>query len=184
MRIVPTDLPGVLLLEPKVFGDDRGFFLETYQQARYDAAGIAGPFVQDNVSSSTRGVLRGLHFQEPHAQGKLVYVLEGEVFDVAVDVRRGSPTYGAWTGASLSLENKRQMYVPPGFAHGFLTLSKTALFVYKCTDTYHPECEHSILWNDPDLGIEWPTASPRLSGKDAAAPRLRDLDSDALPKYP
>ena len=182
MQIQSTALPGVLLIEPKVFGDPRGFFLETWQRSRYEEAGIPGPFVQDNVSSSTRGVLRGLHYQEPHAQGKLVYVLEGEVFDVAVDVRRGSPTFGKWTGATLSLENKRQMFVPPGFAHGFLTLSETALFVYKCTDTYHPECEHSILWSDPAIGIEWPPAtSPRLSDKDAAAPPLADLDQSRLP---
>jgi len=183
MQVIPTELPGVLILEPKVFGDGRGFFVETFHARRYAQAGITGPFVQDNLSFSQRGVLRGLHLQHPHDQGKLVYVLQGEVFDVAVDVRVGSPNFGRWTGTMLSGENKRQFYVPPGFAHGFCTVSDTALFAYKCTDVYHPETELSIAWDDPDIGVEWPVTSPLLSEKDREAPRLKDVEPGKLPGY-
>ena len=180
MRIQDTALPGVLVIEPKVFGDARGFFLETYNRERYREAGIDLDFVQDNLSRSRQGTLRGLHFQNPHAQGKLVWVLEGEVFDVAVDIRRDSPTFGQWVGATLSAENKRQFFVPPGFAHGFCVTSESALFAYKCTDLYAPQCEGSVLWCDEDIGIEWPIAEPLLSEKDKAAPRLREIPAERL----
>jgi dTDP-4-dehydrorhamnose 3,5-epimerase len=185
IKILETRLPGVLIVEPKVFRDDRGFFLESYNAARYAEAGLPASFVQDNLSLSRRGVLRGLHYQHPAAQGKLVSVLRGEVYDVAVDIRRGSPTFGRWTGAVLSAANLRQMYVPPGFAHGFLVLSDEALFSYKCTEFYRPADEGSVLWNDPDLAIDWPLggASPLLAPKDAAAPRLVDMPAGRLPSY-
>lgn len=183
MDVIETDLPGVLLVEPRVVRDDRGFFLETFHAQRYAHAGIVGPFVQDNLSASRRGVLRGLHFQHPNGQGKLVSVVQGEVFDVAVDIRYGSPTIGRWTGVLLSADNKRQVYIPPGFAHGFCTLSETALCTYKCTDFFHSDTEGSVLWNDPEIGIEWPIASPLLSEKDASAPRLRSLDAFVLPPF-
>jgi dTDP-4-dehydrorhamnose 3,5-epimerase len=170
-----------MIVEPTVFGDARGFFMETFQRPRYEAAGIAGHFAQDNVSSSRRGVLRGLHFQNPYQQGKLVYVLHGEVFDVAVDVRRGSPTFGRWVGVTLSAENKRQFYVPPGFAHGFCVTSELALFAYKCTDVYHPETERTVRWDDPQIGIEWPIAEPTVSDRDRQAPRLCELPMLQLP---
>ena len=175
MKITQTELPGVLILEPEVLFDSRGYFLEIYNQERYAAAGLKLKFVQDNMSYSSRGVLRGLHFQNPHAQGKLVQVLVGEVWDVAVDIRSGSQTYGRWTAITLSGENKRQFYIPPGFAHGFCVLSDTALFTYKCTDFYHPECDGGVRWNDPDIGIAWPVANPILSEKDKQLPLLRDL---------
>ncbi|MHB8878661.1 MAG: dTDP-4-dehydrorhamnose 3,5-epimerase [Myxococcaceae bacterium] len=174
MKVIETALPGVLIIEPKVFGDDRGFFVETYQAERYAALGIPRLFVQDNLSRSVRGTLRGLHLQEPKPQGKLVQVLAGAVFDVAVDVRRGSPHFGKWFGVELSDSNKRQMWIPPGFAHGFCVVSDSADFLYKCTELYAPETERGILWNDPDIGVDWPVQAPLLSGKDAAAPRLRD----------
>lgn len=180
MNILTTPLPDVLVFEPKVFGDSRGFFLETWHAERYAAAGLP-EFVQDNLSSSTRGVLRGLHCQEPEAQGKLVYVLLGEVFDVAVDIRLGSPTFGQWHGVTLSAENKRQFYVPPGFAHGFVVTSETALFAYKCTQLFRPQLEFSIRWNDPVIGIDWPIALPTLSAKDTDAPCLHDLPRERLP---
>jgi dTDP-4-dehydrorhamnose 3,5-epimerase len=186
MNVVPTELPGVVILEPRVFRDDRGYFLETWSRDRYAAAGLPAEFVQDNLSYSTRGVLRGLHYQHPRAQGKLVGVLRGEVYDVAVDIRRGSPTFGRWVGVTLSAENGRQLYVPVGFAHGFVVMGEEALFVYKCTAPYDPGGEGSIVWDDPDLGIRWPLpagAAPRLSPKDAAAPRLRDVPADRLPAY-
>jgi dTDP-4-dehydrorhamnose 3,5-epimerase len=183
MQIFETDLPGVLIIEPKVFGDQRGFFLETFQAQRYEQAGIPGPFVQDNLSFSRRGVLRGLHFQNPNSQGKLVYALQGEVFDVAVDIRRGSPTYGRWVGCTLSAENKRQLWVPTGFAHGFCVVSETALFAYKCTEYYNPSGEVSIRWDDPVIGIDWPVSAPKLSAKDKAAPRLDAIDNDLLPMW-
>jgi dTDP-4-dehydrorhamnose 3,5-epimerase len=183
MNVIETGLPGVLLIEPKVFGDARGFFMETYHGKRYRDAGMKEQFMQDNLSFSARGVLRGLHFQNPNAQGKLVYVLQGEVFDVAVDIRRGSPHFGKWFGAVLSAGNKRQLYVPPGFAHGFLVTSETALFAYKCTELYDPASERGIVWNDPDIGIEWPLQQPALSGKDAAAPTLAAIDPSFLPDY-
>jgi len=181
VKISETELPGVLLLEPKRFGDDRGFFMELFQEKRYAEAGIPGPFVQDNFSRSAKGILRGLHFQQPHAQGKLVQVFAGAVYDVAVDIRRGSPTFGRWVGMELSADNRRQLWVPAGFAHGFCVLSESADFHYKCTDFYSPTSEHCIAWNDPDLGIPWPVKSPLLSPKDSAAPRL--ADAPVLPDY-
>ncbi len=183
MKVVATELPDVLLIEPDIFGDDRGFFMEIFQARRYAQAGITGDFVQDNVSYSQRSVLRGLHFQHPQAQGKLVYVLQGEVFDVVVDIRRGSPTFGRWYGAYLSVDNKRQLWIPQGFAHGFCVTSEAALFAYKCTDYYNPETEGSIRWDDPEIGIDWPLADVSLSGKDAEAPALRELPEDRLPVY-
>ncbi|MDB4885280.1 MAG: dTDP-4-dehydrorhamnose 3,5-epimerase [Gemmatimonadetes bacterium] len=183
MKVTASRLPGVLVVEPDVAGDARGYFLETFSARRYAEAGIPGPFVQDNLSFSERGVLRGLHLQQPHAQGKLVSVLEGEAFDVAVDVRVGSPTFGQWAGELLSRENRRQLWVPPGFAHGFLVTSESCLFAYKCTDYYHPESERSIAWDDPAIGIAWPSRDVRLSAKDRAAPRLADVDPALLPRH-
>jgi len=183
MQVIATELPGVVIIEPKVFGDARGFFLETFQEERYREAGIPGPFVQDNISFSGYGVLRGLHLQHPHGQGKLVYVLQGEVFDVAVDVRVGSPTFGQWAGATLSGDSKRQFYIPPGFAHGFCVTSDAALFAYKCTEVYHPEAELSVAWDDPDIGVKWPVSEPALSEKDKVAPRLKDIEASRLPRY-
>lgn len=183
MKVTETRLPGVMIIEPDVFSDERGFFMETYHQARYDELGIKVRFVQDNLSYSRRGVLRGLHYQYPHSQGKLVYVVKGEVFDVAVDIRMGSPTFGQWVGVILSDQNRRQLYIPEGFAHGFVVLSDEALFAYKCTDFYHPEAEGGIVWNDPDLGIDWPEKKPLLSPKDAAYPRLGRIDPRRLPVY-
>ena len=183
MRVIPTELPGVIVVEPKVFSDPRGFFVETWNQARYEKEHVPATFVQDNVSRSTRGVLRGLHFQNPKSQGKLVTVLEGEVYDVAVDVRVASPTFGRSVAVVLSGDNKRQVYIPPGFAHGFLVTSESALFMYKCTELYAPEAEMGIIWNDPDLAIRWPVEQPALSAKDTAYPRLRDIDRSALPAY-
>jgi len=176
MNIIQTKLADCVIIEPKVFGDERGFFLETFQATRYaETAGISLPFVQDNQSRSCKGVLRGLHFQKTKPQGKLVRVVRGEVYDVAVDIRAGSATYGQWEAVILSEENKKQFWVPPGFAHGFVVMSDTADFEYKCTDYYDPSDEGSLLWNDPDLGIPWPVASPTLSEKDAQAPVLADL---------
>ncbi len=176
MNVIKTKLKDCVIIEPKVFGDDRGFFLETFQSDRYaDLVGINLPFVQDNHSRSSRGVLRGLHFQKNKPQGKLVRVVRGEVYDVAVDIRSGSATYGQWAGVILSEENKTQFWVPPGFAHGFVVLSETADFEYKCTNYYDPSDEGSLLWNDPDLGIPWPINDPKLSEKDAIAPKLVDL---------
>ncbi len=176
MDIIKTEIDGLLIIEPKVFGDERGYFLETYSQKRYQEAGIPEVFVQDNLSMSRRGVLRGLHFQHPNAQGKLVSCPMGEVFDVAVDIRKGSKTFGKWVGVHLSGENKRQFWIPPGFAHGFLVLSETALFSYKCTEYYSPEDEKTILWNDPEIRIEWPMKEDViLSGKDKVGPPLRFL---------
>jgi dTDP-4-dehydrorhamnose 3,5-epimerase len=183
VKIIETELPGVVLIEPRVFGDDRGFFLETWSRSQYVELGLPGEFVQDNVSLSVPGVIRGLHFQHPSAQGKLVMALRGEIFDVAVDIRRGSPTYGRWTGATLSGATLRQMYVPPGFAHGFAVVGEAALVSYKCTAAYNPRHESSIRWDDPDLGIAWPVAEPIVSAKDRAAPRLRDVAADRLPEY-
>lgn len=167
MNVAETALPGVLLIEPRVFGDSRGFFLETFSEQRYAETGIKGPFIQDNWSHSCRGTLRGLHFQIQHPQGKLVHVMQGEIYDVAVDVRQDSPTFGKWVGVTLSAENKRQLWIPPGFAHGFSVLSETADFVYKCTDSYAPEYERTLLWNDESIGVEWPLeGEPILSDKD------------------
>ncbi len=181
MKVIETNLPGVLIVEPKVFGDARGFFQETWRQEKYEAIGIKGPFVQDNLSFSTRGVLRGLHYQQPNTQGKLVSVVHGEVFDVAVDIRVGSPTFGQWTGVALSGENHRQLWVPPGFAHGFCVLSDTTYFTYKCTDVYTPSAEGGIMWNDPDIGIKWPLQDILLSEKDQVYPRLQDVSIERLP---
>ena len=183
INVIEKKLPGVLLLEPKVFGDERGFFMETWHADRYEEAGLPSRFVQDNLSFSQRGVLRGLHFQNPDQQGKLVYVLQGEVYDVAVDIRVGSPTFGEWTAVTLSMENKRQFYVPEGFAHGFLVTSDSALFAYKCTAKYNANAEAAVLWNDPEIGIEWPMDAPVLSEKDSAASLLGELPPERLPKY-
>ncbi|MGX2040979.1 dTDP-4-dehydrorhamnose 3,5-epimerase [Methylocaldum sp. MU1018] len=183
MKIESTPLPGVLLIKPDVFGDARGFFLETWNLRRYREAGLDRDFVQDNVSMSGKGILRGLHFQNPAPQGKLVQALQGEVFDVAVDIRAGSPTFGQWFGAILSGENHHQLYVPEGFAHGFCVLSETALFSYKCTDFYNPGAEHSVRWDDPDLGIAWPIENPVLSAKDQSARYLKDFPREMLPAW-
>ena len=175
MNIIETKLSGCLIIEPKVFGDERGFFLETFNTARYaEMAGLSLPFVQDNHSRSSKGVLRGLHFQRTKPQGKLVRVVSGEVYDVAVDLRKDSATFSQWDAVFLSAENKRQFWVPPGFAHGFVVLSETADFEYKCTDFYDPEDEGIILWNDPNLGIDWPVKEPLVSEKDASAQLLVD----------
>lgn len=185
MKVIETETPlaGLLVLEPRIFRDDRGYFLETWNQDRHRALGLPGRFVQDNLSCSRKGVLRGLHYQHPRGQGKLVSVARGEVFDVAVDIRADSPTFGGWFGVTLSDANHRAMYIPPGFAHGFVVLSDEALFSYKCTEYYDPSCEASLRWDDPDLGISWVEASPLplLSPKDLAAPRLRDVPRDRLP---
>ncbi len=182
MNVIETHLPGVVILEPKVFGDARGFFVETWSRSRYKDAGVACDFVQDNVSFSTKGTLRGLHFQHPQDQGKLVQILSGAVFDVAVDARTDSPTFGQWAGIELSAEKHNQLYIPPGFAHGFYVLSDTALFSYKCSDYYNPQTEGGILWNDPDIGIQWPLdGSPILSDKDKRHGRLRDVPKERLP---
>tara|TARA_R110000764_G_scaffold86594_9_gene167432 strand:+ start:3796 stop:4332 length:537 start_codon:yes stop_codon:yes gene_type:complete len=177
MNVIKTNIDGVVIIEPKVFGDERGFFLETFQAERYkEFAGINMPFVQDNHSRSGKNVLRGLHFQKTNPQGKLVRVVRGEVFDVAVDIRKGSPTYGQWAGAILSEENKRQFWVPPGLAHGFVVLSDVADFEYKCTDYYDPADEGCLIWNDPAVGIEWPEGiEPILSAKDQVGQTLAEL---------
>lgn len=183
MKVTPMNLPEVLLIEPQRFGDARGYFIETWRQERYQAAGVGLPFVQDNLSRSAHGILRGLHLQQPNAQGKLVYVLEGGVFDVAVDVRVGSPSFGKWTGAVLTSDDHRQLWIPPGFAHGFCVTSETALFAYKCTTAYSAADEVGVLWNDPALAIAWPVADPKLSGKDSVLPRLADIDRARLPRF-
>jgi len=180
MNIIKTDIPDVMIIEPKVFGDDRGFFFESFSQQIFEeAVGRKVEFVQDNHSKSAKGVLRGLHYQlEPHAQGKLVRCVVGEVFDVAVDIRKSSPTFGKWVGVNLSAENKRQLWIPEGFAHGFLVLSETAEFVYKTTNYYHPESDRGIIWNDPDIGIEWPKiCQMKLSDKDKIHPRINNPNS-------
>ena len=182
MKFLATKLPGVIVVEPVVHRDARGFFLESFHEEKFRAGGIDARFVQDNHSASTRGTLRGLHAQWRKPQGKLVRVLSGEIFDVAVDARRGSPTFGQWVGEVLSAENVRQLWVPAGFVHGFCVLSERAEVEYKCTDFYDPGGELSVIWNDPDIGIEWPVKEPVLSAKDAAAPRLRDV-GEKLVKY-
>lgn len=183
MKVIETELPGVVILEPRVFGDERGFFMETWNEERYEKAGLQARFVQDNLSFSRAGVLRGLHFQNPNAQGKLIQVLQGEVFDVAVDVRRGSPTFGRSVGVMLTADSRQQFYVPPGFAHGFCVFSETALFFYKCTDLYNPEAEVSVRWNDPRIGIDWPVSEPSLSEKDRNAALLDEIPQHRLPPY-
>jgi dTDP-4-dehydrorhamnose 3,5-epimerase len=175
MKVIPTRLPEVLLIEPKVFGDSRGFFFESWNAREFERAGVSARFVQDNHSRSAKGVLRGLHFQVRQPQGKLIRVIAGEIFDVAVDIRRGSPTFGKWEGARLSAESKAMLWVPIGFAHGFCVLSDFAEVLYKATEFYAPEHERCILWNDPEIGIEWPlSGAPLLSAKDAAGLPLRD----------
>lgn len=175
MKVETTRLPGVMIIEPRVFGDERGFFVETWQQQRYrDEAGITEPFVQENHSRSVKGVLRGLHLQKTRPQGKLVEVYRGEVFDVAADINPASATFKQWVGVILSDTHRRQLYVPPGYAHGFVVLSEIADFNYKCTDYYHPEDEAGIIWNDPDLAIDWPLPGVQVSEKDARLPRLGD----------
>lgn len=180
MRCYDTSLPGVKIFEPKVFEDRRGFFMETWNASRYAEWGISADFVQDNLSLSARGILRGLHYQQPNPQGKLVYVLLGEVFDVAVDIRCGSPTFGQWTGVSLSAQNRRQLYIPEGFAHGFCVVSEMALFAYKCTEFYLPANDKGICWNDPELNIQWPIVEPTLSAKDKQQPQLKDIPVESL----
>ncbi len=182
LKCTEKSLPGVLLIEPKAFKDDRGFFLEVYHWQKYLATGMDKPFVQDNHSHSCRGTLRGLHYQLKHPQGKLIYVIRGEVFDVAVDIRRGSSTFGQWTGTILSEKTKRQLFIPEGFAHGFCVISETADVVYKCTDLYAPGDEYGILWSDPVIGIDWPVEYPILSQKDAESPRLMDVPEELIPK--
>lgn len=183
LKCTEKSIPGVLLIEPMVFEDDRGFFLETYHEKKYPEAGIDKPFVQDNHSHSCRGTLRGLHYQLKHPQGKLVYVIRGEVFDVAVDIRRGSSTFGQWTGTILSEKNKHQLFIPEGFAHGLCVISETADVLYKCTDLYAPGDEYGILWSDPVIGIDWPVENPVLSEKDAESPRLMDVPEELFPLY-
>lgn len=183
MKIIETSLPGCCVIEPAVFGDERGFFFETWNAERFQERGLPGNFVQSNVSSSARGVLRGLHFQWPRPQGKLVSVLEGEVYDVAVDIRRGSPTFGRWEAVVLSAENRKQFWIPEGFAHGFAVLSERALFSYLCTDVYVKEADAGIRWNDADIAIDWPISAPTLSAKDENAPFLKDIAEDRLPVY-
>lgn len=183
MKVIATDLPGCALIEPRVFGDERGFFFESWNQPRYAEAGLPMQFVQGNVSRSAHGVLRGLHYQWPNPQGKLVSVLEGEVFDVAVDIRRGSPTFGRSTAVLLSAQNKRQFWIPEGFAHGFVTLSEHALFSYLCTTVYDAAADANVRWNDAELAIDWPISTPSLSAKDANAPFLADIPPERLPLY-
>lgn len=183
MKLIQTDLPGCVVIEPAVFGDARGFFYETWNAERFGAEGLPTRFVQSNVSSSSRGVLRGLHYQWPRPQGKLVTVLEGEVFDVAVDIRRGSPSFGKWAGVVLSAENKRQFWIPEGFAHGFAVLSERALFSYLCTEVYVPQADAGVRWNDPGIGVDWPVAEPTLSAKDTTSPFLADIPEERLPVY-
>ena len=184
MKVTATRLPGVMIVEPRVFRDDRGYFLETWSTAAFEAAGLPTEFAQDNLSYSSIGVLRGLHYQYPIAQGKLVSAVRGQVFDVAVDIRVNSPTFGQWVGEMLTAENGRQLYIPPGYAHGFLvTGTEPASFAYKCTTGYDPNGQCSIAWNDPDIGIVWPAEAPLLAPKDRDAPCLSDVSRDRLPLY-
>jgi dTDP-4-dehydrorhamnose 3,5-epimerase len=182
VRVVPTSIPGVVIVEPDIHADGRGFFLETYHADRYAQQGITGPFVQDNHSRSAAGTLRGLHLQLRHPQAKLIRVIEGEIFDVAVDVRRGSPTFGNWVGVVLSAESFRQMFIPAGFAHGFAVVGGGAQVEYKTTDFYDPGGEIGVAWNDPTLAIAWPLSTPTLSARDARNPTLAEL-TDSLPSY-
>jgi len=182
MKFEKTEIPGVILVEPDVYGDVRGFFLETYHLRKYRDGGIPGPFIQDNHSCSAQGVVRGLHAQREHPQGKLVRVIEGEIFDVAVDVRRGSPRFARWVGVTLSADNHKQIYVPPGFVHGFAVISPVAQVEYKCTDFYHPGDQMTVRWDDPEIGIHWPVDEPILSEKDKNAPTLEEL-MDSLPVW-
>jgi len=178
MNIIETELSGLLIIDPKVFGDKRGYFFESYNADAFKAAGIETEFMQDNESSSVKGVLRGLHFQEPpFEQGKLVRVARGSVLDVSVDIRKDSPTFGKWTSFELSEQNKRMLWIPPGFAHGFVTLEDNTIFIYKCTKVYHMDSENSIRWDDPELGIDWGVENPIVSNKDRIAPFLKELNS-------
>lgn len=183
MKFIETSLPGCVIIEPQVFGDARGFFYESYNDAKYREAGIDRHFVQSNVSRSARGVLRGLHYQWPHPQGKLVSVLEGEVYDVAVDIRHGSPTFGQWAGVMLTAENHRHFWIPEGFAHGFCVVSEHATFAYQCTNLYDAKADGSIRWDDPAIGIDWPVSEPLLSDKDRRAPLLGEIARDRLPEH-
>lgn len=183
MKVIQTSLPGVVVIEPQVFGDARGFFYESYNQAKYAEAGITSKFVQSNVSRSSKGVLRGLHYQWPNPQGKLVSVLEGEVYDVAVDIRRGSPTFGQWAGVMLSADNHRHFWIPEGFAHGFCVVSDYATFSYQCTALYDAKADAGVRWNDEALGIDWPLSAPQLSDKDLKAPLLADVPAERLPVF-
>jgi len=183
MRTVSTSLPGVLVVEPQVFDDKRGFLMEVYQQRRYTEAGIEPTFVQDNFSLSLRGTLRGLHYQLQHPQAKLVQVIRGSIYDVVVDIRRGSPSFGHWAGTHLSDENKHQLFLPEGFAHGFCVLSETAYVLYKCTDFYTPDDDWGILWSDPAFAIDWPVSEPLLSEKDSQFPCLADVPVERLPLF-
>ncbi len=184
VKFIQTSLPGVLRVEPQVFEDHRGFFCEIYHQKKYVAGGIDLSFVQDSYSHSKQNTLRGLHYQLSHPQGKLLSVIRGEVFDVAVDIRRGSPTFGQWVGTHLTAENRHQIFVPEGFAHGFCVLSETADVLYKCTDFYAPDDDFGILWSDPTIGIDWPVQTPILSVKDSQNPRLDAVPEELLPVYP
>ena len=183
MKIIETSLPGCLVIEPAVFGDERGVFFETWNADRFGEHGLPVKFVQSNVSTSVKGVLRGLHYQWPRPQGKLVSVLEGEVYDVAVDIRRDSPTFGRWEAVILSADNRRQLWIPEGFAHGFAVLSEHAVFNYLCTDVYVKEADAGVRWNDGDIGVDWPVSDPLLSAKDEKAPFLADISGDRLPVY-
>ena len=183
MKRIDTSLPGVCLIEPTVFEDSRGFFFESYHEIKFADLGIKDRFVQDNHARSVRHTLRGLHYQIKHSQAKLCRVVQGEVLDVVVDVRQGSPHFGKWESGILSAQNKRQMYVPPGFAHGYLVLSETAEFLYKCSDSYHPEYERGVLWNDPDIGINWGVETPLLSDKDRRNPTLSGIALGELPEH-
>jgi dTDP-4-dehydrorhamnose 3,5-epimerase len=183
MKVTPTSLPNVLIIEPTIFEDKRGFFIETYHQSKYEQSHIHSIFVQDNFSHSVHGILRGLHYQLHYPQAKLVQVIHGAIFDVAVDIRQGSPTFGKWIGAHISDKNRRQIFVPEGFAHGFCVLSETADVMYKCTDFYVPDDEGGILWSDSDIGINWPIADPLLSDKDSLYPCLKDVPPERLPVY-
>lgn len=183
MKVIQTPLPGCVVIEPAVFGDERGAFYETWNAERFAEHGLPTRFVQSNVSTSSRGVLRGLHYQWPRPQGKLVTVLEGEVYDVAVDIRRGSPTFGRWEAVILSAQNKRQFWIPEGFAHGFAVLSERAVFSYLCTDVYVREADAGVAWNDAQIAVDWPISDPQLSDKDQRAPFLADIAADRLPVY-
>jgi len=183
MNIITTSIEGILIIEPQTFEDQRGFFMETYNQSRYVKAGVNEIFVQDNLSYSLKGTVRGLHFQIENPQAKLVYVITGEIFDVAVDIRPGSATFGQWAGIHLSDKNRRQLYIPEGFAHGFCVLSDTARFSYKCSNFYAPEDEGGIIWSDPDIGIRWPVENPIISEKDKQYPKLSDLKHEQLPDF-
>jgi len=182
LRVLETGLDGVVIVEPSVHGDERGFFQESWKSSSYVAHGLPGAFAQGNVSRSAQGVLRGLHYQYRQPQGKLVFVLEGRIFDVAVDIRPGSGSFGRWAGVELSAQNHRQLYIPEGFAHGFIVLSESALFHYYCTTEYAPQYEVSIAWDDPDIGIAWPAEPESISAKDRRAPRLRELPAERLPQ--